>query len=99
MQKFNPIGNRVLVQRLPDETVSPGGIIIPDNLKEKPIRGIVKAVGPGTLNKNGMIIPMEVQVADVILFPKYAGNNVKLDDSSDLLIMVEDEILAILREE
>lgn len=99
MQAIQPLGNKILVQRLPEEDKTPGGIIIPDNHKERPIRGLVKAVGPGLLDKAGNIIPMDVKLADVILFPKYAGNNVKLGDGEDLLMMVEDEVLAVLRDE
>jgi chaperonin GroES len=99
MQTFKPLGNKVLVQRLPEENKTPSGIIIPDAAKERPVRGLVVAVGPGSTDRNGNVIPMEVNEADVVIFPMHAGNNVKLEGGGDLLIMSEDEIMGILRAE
>ncbi len=95
--KVRPLADRVLVKRIEEEEVKKGGIIIPDTAKEKPQKGEVVAVGPGRLDEKGQRIPMEVKVGDKVLFSKYAGNEVKIDDE-EYLIMREDEILAVLEE-
>jgi len=93
--KIHPIHDRVVVKRLEAEAKSAGGIIIPDTAKEKPQKGEIVAVGPGSRNKNGDLLPMEVKRGDVVLFSKYAGTEVKFDDI-DHLIIKEDDILCIL---
>ena len=97
MAKIKPLADRVVVKRIEEEEVKKGGIIIPDTAKEKPQKGKVIAVGPGRLDENGKRIPMEVKEGDVVLFSKYAGTEVKIDDE-EYLIMREDDILAILEE-
>lgn len=97
MVKIKPLADRVVVKRIEEEEVKKGGIIIPDTAKEKPQKGKVIAVGPGRLDENGKRIPMEVKKGDVVLFSKYAGTEVKIDDE-EYLIMREDDILAILEE-
>ena len=94
--KIRPLHDRVLVKRidLGDKT-SAGGIIIPDTVKEKPQEGEVVAVGPGKMLEDGKVQPMNVKAGDKILFGKYAGTEVKLDDE-DYLIMREDDILGVL---
>jgi chaperonin GroES len=94
--KIRPLHDRVLVKRidLGDKT-SAGGIIIPDTVKEKPQEGEVVAVGPGKMLEDGNVQPMNVKAGDKILFGKYAGTEVKLDDE-DYLIMREDDILGVL---
>lgn len=95
--KFRPLGDRVLVKRLEEEEEqkSPGGIIIPDTAKEKPQHGVITAVGSGARNENGKIIPMEVKEGDEILFGKYSGNDVKINNE-EYLILKESEILGII---
>jgi len=95
MVKIRPLGDRILVQRLEEEELIKGGIIIPDTAKEKPQRGSVKAVGLGRLDDDGKRIPLDVREGDEILFGKYAGNEVTVDDE-EYLIMREDDVLAII---
>ncbi|MFQ5883095.1 MAG: co-chaperone GroES [Candidatus Methylomirabilales bacterium] len=93
--KIEPLHDRVLVKRLEEKEVKRGGIIIPDTAKEKPQEGEVIAVGPGKMTDNGKRQPIAVKVGDRVLFGKWSGNEVKLDDE-EYLIMREDDILAIL---
>jgi chaperonin GroES len=95
MVKIRPLGDRILVQRLEEEELIKGGIIIPDTAKEKPQRGLVKAVGLGRLDDDGKRIPLDVRDGDEILFGKYAGNEVTVDDE-EYLIMREDDVLAVI---
>ena len=87
-----PLHDRVLVRRLEEKETVKGGIIIPDTAKEKPQEGEVVAVGGGRREK-GELIPLDVKVGDRILFGKYSGNDIKVDDE-EYLILKEDEILA-----
>ena len=94
--KIRPLHDRVLVKRVnPEEKTSAGGIIIPDTAKEKPQEGEVVAVGSGKMLEDGKVQPMNVKAGDKILFGKYAGTEVKLDNE-DYLIMREDDILGVL---
>ena len=93
--KLKPLGDRVLVKRLEQEEVTKGGIIIPDSAKEKPMKGEVVAVGPGKLGDDGKNMKMHVEKGDLVLFNKYAGTEIKVDDE-DLLVMREDDILAVI---
>lgn len=95
--KIKPLADRVVVERIEEEEVKKGGIILPDTAKEKPIKGKVVAVGPGRMDDKGNRIPMEVKKGDIVLFGKYAGQEVKIDNK-EYLIMREDEILAIIVE-
>jgi len=92
---IRPLHDRVLVRRMEDETTSAGGIVIPDNAKEKPSRGEVLAAGNGKHLENGDIRPLDVKVGDKVLFGKYAGNEVKVD-GEELLVMREDDIMGII---
>jgi len=92
---IRPLHDRVLVRRMEDETVSAGGILIPDNAKEKPSRGEILAVGNGKHLDNGDVRALEVKVGDKILFGKYSGNEVKVD-GEELLVMREDDIVGII---
>lgn len=92
---IRPLHDRVLVRRMEDETVSAGGILIPDNAKEKPSRGEILAVGNGKHLENGDVRALEVKVGDKILFGKYSGNEVKVD-GEELLVMREDDIVGII---
>lgn len=92
--KLKPLQDRVLVKRVEEETTTKGGIIIPDSAKEKPIRGEIVAVGPGKYD-DGDLIKLSVKPGDLVLFNKYAGTEIKVD-GEDLLVMREDDILAII---
>jgi chaperonin GroES len=93
--KIRPLQDRVIVKRVEEEEKTKGGIIIPDTAKEKPMEGEVVAVGNGKVLENGTKLEMTVKVGDRILFSKYAGNEVKIDDVEHL-IMREDDILGII---
>ncbi len=95
--KVRPLGDRVLVKRLEGEEVVKGGIIIPDTAQEKPQKGEIVAVGKGRIGDDNEIIQLEVKAGDSVLFGKYAGNEVTIDDE-EYLIMREDDILAIIEE-
>jgi chaperonin GroES len=88
-----PLHDRVLVRRLEEKETAKGGIIIPDTAKEKPQEGEVVAVGAGKLNEKGKRIALDVKPGDRILFGKYTGNDIKIDDQ-EYLILREEEILA-----
>jgi chaperonin GroES len=92
---FRPLHDRVLVRRVNAEEKTAGGIIIPDTAKEKPQEGEVIAVGAGTLNDKGELRPLDVKAGDRILFGKWSGTEVKLDNE-ELLIMKESDIMGIL---
>lgn len=94
---LKPLNDHILAQRIEQESVSRGGIIIPDAAKEKPAKAIVIAVGAGKRDKDGKHIASEVKAGDLILFGKYAGSEVKLD-GKDYVILREDDILAIVEE-
>jgi chaperonin GroES len=93
--KIRPLHDRVLVERLEEKEVKKGGIIIPDTAKEKPQEAKVIAVGTGKLTDDGKKLPMDVKVGDRILFGKYSGSEVRLDDK-EYLILREEDVLAIL---
>ena len=93
--KIRPLHDRVLVERLEEQESVRGGIIIPDTAKEKPQEGKVIAVGTGKVTDDGKRLGLDVKVGDKILFGKYSGAEVKVDDK-DYLILREDDILAIL---
>ena len=93
--KIRPLHDRLLVERLEENEVKKGGIIIPDTAKEKPQEGKVIAVGNGKVTDEGKKILLDVKAGDKILFGKYSGSEVKIDDK-EYLIMREDDVLAIL---
>ena len=93
--KIRPLHDRVIVMRAPEETKTTGGIVIPNNAAEKPAKGEVVAIGRGKLLENGDIRALDVKVGDKILFGKYAGTEVKIDDK-EYIVMREDDIMAIL---
>ena len=95
--KFRPLHDRVAVRRVEEEQKTKGGIIIPDTAKEKPMQGEVLAVGPGARNEKGELVELDVQVGDRILFGKWSGTEVKIDDD-ELLIMKESDIMGVLDE-
>lgn len=88
--KIKPLHDRVLVRRVEEMTKTSGGIIIPDTAKEKPLEGIVEAVGTGKIAPDGKVIALTVKEGDRVLFGKYAGTEIKLDGESFLMIREED---------
>ena len=92
---FRPLHDRVVVRRLDAEEKTAGGIIIPDTAKEKPMEGEVIAAGPGARNEAGALVPLDVKAGDRILFGKYSGTEIKIEDE-EFLILREEEILAKL---
>ena len=93
--KFRPLHDRVLVKRIEKEAKTKGGIIIPETAKEKPQEGEVVAVGPGARNEDGELVSLDVKAGDRILFGKWSGSEVKIDNE-ELLIMKESDILGII---
>jgi len=93
--KFRPLHDRIVVRRITAEEKTPGGIIIPDTAKEKPMEGEVIAVGPGARDEQGQIQPLDVKAGDRVLFGKWSGTEVKLD-GEELLIMKESDIIGII---
>ena len=94
--KIQPLGDRVLVKPVEAKEVKKGGIIIPDTAKEKPQEGKVVAAGKGKITEDGKVLPMEVKPGDRILYGKYSGTEIKIDDEEHL-IMHQDDILGILK--
>ena len=95
--KFRPLHDRVLVKRIEGEEKTKGGINIPDTAKEKPMEGKVIAAGSGIRNEDGKLVPLDVKAGDRILFGKWSGTEVKIDDD-ELLIMKESDILGIVED-
>jgi chaperonin GroES len=93
--KLRPLQDRILVQRVEEETKTKGGIIIPDTAKEKPAEGKVVAVGNGKVGEDGKRVALEVKKGDRILFGKYSGTEVKIE-GEEYLIMREDDVLGII---
>ena len=92
--KFRPLHDRVLIEVLESEEKTAGGIIIPDTAKEKPQEGKVVAIGSGTRTEDGKIIPMDVKVGDIVLFGKWSGTEVKIEEK-EYNIMKESDIMGI----
>ena len=93
--KVKPLNDRVLVLRVEEEQKSAGGIIIPDTAKEKPQEGKIVAAGPGKMGDDGKRIPLEVKVGDRVLFSKYAGTEINIDNVEHM-VMKEEDILGVL---
>jgi len=93
--KVRPLADRIMVERVEETETRKSGIIIPDTAKEKPQQGKVLAVGAGRFDETGKRIPMDVKKGDVILFGKYSGSEIRMDDK-DYLIMREEDVLAII---
>ena len=92
---LKPLGDRVVVEPLEKEERTASGIILPETAKEKPQEGTIIAVGPGRRDDDGKLVPMDVKLGDVVLYAKYAGTEIKLDDKK-VLILKESDILAIV---
>jgi chaperonin GroES len=93
--KLRPLQDRILVQRVEEETTTKGGIIIPDTAKEKPAEGKVISVGKGKTADDGKKVPLEIKAGDRILFGKYSGTEVKVE-GEEYLIMREDDVLGVI---
>ncbi len=93
--KIRPLHDRVIVKREEEEERSAGGIFIPDSAKEKPIRGTVLAIGTGKLLDNGSVRALAVKIGDTVLFGKYAGTEVKIDNE-ELLVLREEDLMGII---
>jgi chaperonin GroES len=93
--KFNPLHDRILIKRIEEKETAKGGIIIPDSAKEKQQEGEVIAVGNGKKTEDGKIIPLDVKAGDRILFGKYSGTEIKVDNE-DFLILKEEEVLGVI---
>jgi chaperonin GroES len=93
--KFRPLHDRVVIKRIEAEAKSVGGIIIPDTAKEKPQQGEVVAVGPGGRDETGKLTPIDVKVGDRVLFGKWSGTEVKIDNQ-EYLIMKESDIMGVV---
>ena len=93
--KLKPIGDHVVVERIGSAERSKGGLYLPDSAQEKPQEGKVIAVGSGKMLKNGKVVPLSVKAGDKIIFGKYSGNEIKVDDK-EYVFLSEDDILAIV---
>ena len=92
---IRPLHDRIIVERLEEETKTAGGLIIPDTAKEKPQQGKIVAVGKGKMTEDGKILALDVKVGDKILFGKYAGNEIKVE-GKEFLMMREDDVLGVV---
>jgi len=92
---IRPLHDRIIVERVEEETTTAGGIIIPDTAKEKPQKGKIIAVGKGKATEDGKVLALDVKVGDVVLFGKYAGTDIKID-GKEYLMMREDDILGVI---
>lgn len=95
MTSIRPLHDRVIVRRIEQDKKTPGGIIIPDTAADKPVQGEVVAVGPGTRDDSGKLIPVDVKVGDTVLFGKWGGTEVKLA-GEDLLVLKESDIIGVV---
>jgi len=95
-KKLIPLGDRVIVKQQESEEKTKSGIVLPDTVKEKPQQGTVVAVGSGRVLENGQKAPMDVKIGDMIIYSKFGGDSVKIDDI-DYVILTEKEILAIVK--
>jgi chaperonin GroES len=93
--KLKPLGDRVVVKAAPHEEMTKGGLVLPDTVKEKPVEGIVIAVGAGKINDDGKRQPMDLKADDHVIYSKYSGTEVKVD-GEDYLILSERDILAVV---
>ena len=94
-KKLKPLADRLIVERIEEDNKTKGGIIIPDNAKEKSTEAMVVAVGPGKILNDGSVRPVDIKVGERVLIGKYGGTEVKVD-GKDLLIIREDEVLGVI---
>ncbi|TAK18867.1 MAG: co-chaperone GroES [Acidobacteria bacterium] len=95
--KVRPLHDRIIIERIDEGEQKIGGIIIPDTAKEKPMQGKVIAVGKGRVEKDGKVTPLDVKAGDIVLFGKYAGQEIKVD-GNDYLIIREEEVLGVIED-
>jgi len=93
--KIRPLQDRIIMKRIPEEEKTKGGIIVPDTAKEKPLEGLVVAVGNGKVLEDGKVRPLDIKPCDRVLFIKYAGNEVKINGEEHLMLR-EDDILGVI---
>jgi chaperonin GroES len=93
----SPTSDRLLVRKIDDDKKTKSGLVLSDDVVERPTKGKVLDIGEGRMNEDGVILPMKIKKDDIILYPKYAGHSVKID-SEELLILDEKEVLAVLKE-
>ena len=96
MIKLKPLGERLVIEAIEQDETTASGILIPETAKEKPQEGKVLAAGPGRLDDSGKRITMEVKVGDRVLYAKYAGTEIKLEDNKKVLILKESDVLALV---
>src|SRR5258707_14917186 len=96
--KIRPLSDRIVVQRVPSEDKSTGGILLPDSAKNKPQKGKVLSVGPGKMLKDGSRRPLQVKEGDVVLFTNWAGDEFKQAQGDNILLMREEDVLAVINE-
>jgi len=94
---IQPLADRIVVKVLDAQEVTKGGIVLPDTAKEKPQEGKVVAVGKGKVSDNGQIVPLEVKAGDRVLYGKYSGTEITTKEGEELLIMKEEDVLAIVK--
>jgi chaperonin GroES len=94
--KIQPLGDRIVIKRFEAEGKSAGGILLPDSAKNKPQKGTVLAIGPGRRLKDGGMSSMQIKVGDVVLFTNWAGDEFKQSQGDNVLLMREDDVLAVL---
>jgi len=92
---LKPLGNRVVVEPIEGDEITPGGIVLPETAKEKPQKGKILSIGPGERDEKGARVPMDVKAGDVVLYAKYAGTEIKVEGKK-LLILKESDLLAIV---
>jgi chaperonin GroES len=95
IMKLRPLADRVVVKPVEDQDKTPGGIILPDTAKEKPMKGEIIAIGPGSLNDKGERVKLDVKKGDIVIYGKYSGTEFKLDNQ-EYLILRESDILAVI---
>ena len=98
LNKIRPLADNILVEPLEKDKTLPSGIIIPDTVKEKPQEGKVIAVGPGKRDESGNRVPMEVKVGDVVMYKKWGGTEIKVENNKEVLLVKEEDILAIVEQ-
>ena len=96
MTKLKPLGDRLVVEPIEQEDTTSGGILLPETAKEKPQKGKVIAAGPGKLDDSGKRVKMEVKVGDRVLYAKYSGTEIKVEENKKLLILKESDVLALV---
>ena len=98
MTKLKPLGDRLVIEPIEQEDTTSGGILIPETAKEKPQEGRVLAAGPGKLDDSGKRVKMEVKVGDRVLYAKYSGTEIKVEENKKVLILKESDVLALVED-